>query len=227
MQTPSLLSTYFTHDTGEIAVDLSVHQLAESLGTAIDAKDSNTCRHSEEVAVIAQSLGATLGVSSHYANILHIAGHLHDIGKIGIPDKVLQKKGPLTDDEYAIIKLHPVIGANIVSPVSTLVEIGIREMVLHHHERFDGTGYPSGLAENDIPYGARIIAVADSLSAMMQDRPYRKAMSFENCLVELQNFSGSQFDPLVVDALVSSDKEIGGLMRSLKKKKTELHALAV
>ncbi|WP_051677110.1 HD-GYP domain-containing protein [Maridesulfovibrio frigidus] len=189
-------------------VQQTIHQFAESLGNAIDAKDSCTSSHSEDVAVITQEICLQMGLCQEDCTALHIAGHLHDIGKIGIPDSILNKKGGLTDAEYEVIKQHPVTGAGIVGPVEFFSgDNGIARMILHHHERFDGRGYPEGLKGEDIPLGARIIAVADTISAMMQDRPYRDAIPFEQVVKEIVNCSGTQFDPTVVDAfLIISDK---------------------
>lgn len=199
------------------AVSQSLHQFAESLGNAIDAKDPHTSCHSEEVAVVAQAIGQKLGLTCREADILHIAGHLHDIGKIGVPDRVLRKQGPLNEEEMHLIRQHPAIGANIVQPVQAFSKMtGIRAMILHHHERYDGKGYPYGLAGNAIPRGARIIAVADSLSAMLQNRPYRKAMSFDEAMDELKQCSGYQFDPLVVQAALATQQHIHDLTAMLK-----------
>ncbi|WP_291327580.1 HD-GYP domain-containing protein [Desulfovibrio sp. UCD-KL4C] len=194
--------------SGYDLVHETVHQFAESLGNAIDAKDTCTSSHSDEVAVISKALGVQIRLKPDECRALHIAGHLHDIGKIGIPDSILKKKGKLTDEEYEVVKEHPVIGSEIVSPVLVFSgENGITEMILYHHERFDGKGYPAGLKGTDIPFGARIIAVADTLSAIMQDRPYRKAMSFNHALKEIKRCSQTQFDPVVVNALLEvSDK---------------------
>lgn len=201
----------------EDAVSRSIHQFAESLGNAIDAKDSHTRCHSEEVAVIAQALGQTIGLPCRAADMLHIAGHLHDIGKIGVPDNVLQKQGPLTEEEWILVRQHPVIGANIVRPVQAFSEMtGIRGMILHHHERYDGTGYPAGLAGEAIPIGARIIAVADSLSAMLQHRPYRPPMQFAEAMEEIQRGSGTQFDPRIVGVFVAARHHISDLVDMLK-----------
>eukprot|EP00828_Plagiopyla_frontata_P042547 TRINITY_DN6375_c0_g1_i1.p1 TRINITY_DN6375_c0_g1~~TRINITY_DN6375_c0_g1_i1.p1 ORF type:complete len:262 (-),score=73.59 TRINITY_DN6375_c0_g1_i1:47-832(-) len=184
------------------AVQMTVHQFAESLSHIIDAKDHCTHNHSEEVAVMAQAIGQQMGFSAKQADILHVAGHLHDIGKVGIQDSILKKRGPLTRSEFDIIKTHPEIGAQIMAPVTPFSgENGIVKMILHHHERFDGKGYPHGLKGRGIPLGARIIAVADSLSAMLQHRPYRKAMTYAEALDEIVACTGTQFDPKVVDAL--------------------------
>ncbi|CCO24631.1 HD-GYP domain-containing protein [Maridesulfovibrio hydrothermalis] len=189
-------------------VNLTIHQFAESLGNAIDAKDHCTCSHSEEVAVISQAIGVEMGLSAVKCELLHIAGHLHDIGKIGLPDSILKKSGKLTGEEYEIVKKHPVIGAEIVSPVVSVSGIDkVAGIILHHHERYDGQGYPHGLRGEEIPFGARIIAVADTLSAMASNRPYRDALPFQDIIAEIDACSGSQFDPQVVQAFMEiSDK---------------------
>ena len=187
----------------------TLHQLAKSLGNAIDAKDSNTSSHSDEVAEISLQIGEAMGLPAAWLEILHIAGHLHDIGKIGVPDSVLLKDGPLSSEEWELIRTHPTIGANIIAPVDAFSQMTtIREIILHHHERYDGEGYPDGLAGNAIPLGARIVAVADSLSAMLQNRPYRKALPFQEALEEIYRNSGTQFDPAVVTALLRIARRI-------------------
>lgn len=203
------------------AVQMTVHQFAESLSNIIDAKDHTTHSHSQEVAEISQIIGVQMGLSPNQAESLHVAGHLHDIGKVGIEDAILKKKGPLSSAEFDIIKQHPVIGAEIMAPITPFAgKNGIVRMILHHHERFDGTGYPHGLKGRDIPLGARIIAVADSLSAMLQDRPYRHAMSFQCALSEIRDCAGTQFDPDVVDALFSCHRKVGDYLWGLHKERT-------
>ncbi len=181
----------------------SIHQFAESLGNAMDAKDHCTQDHSEQVAVIAHCLALEVGFSPRLAWAIHIAGHLHDIGKIGLPDCILSKPGRLTEQEWAAVRRHPEIGAQIVAPVKALNgDSGIAAMILHHHERWDGGGYPHGLCGAQIPSGARVLAVADSLSAMVQDRPYRPGMSIDIALEEIRNAAGSQLDPDMVAAFL-------------------------
>lgn len=188
---------------------LTLHQLAESLGRAVDAKDAWTCAHSEEVAVVGQILALSMGLTPAQAELVHLAGHLHDIGKIGIPDAILQKGGPLTKEEFEVIKRHPVIGEAIVQPVKALNgQSGVARMIRHHHERYDGLGYPDGLSGYDIPLGARILAVADSLSAMMQERPYKGALSFEHAEAEIMAQSQKMYDPRVVRAFVAGREHI-------------------
>ena len=184
-------------------------------GNAIDAKDPYTSLHSEEVAEVAHAIALSLGLDAMTADIIHVAGHLHDIGKIGVPDQVLQKKGPLNDEEWEFIRRHPDMGADILRPVEALSQNGIVDMVRHHHERFDGSGYPSGLTGEEIPLGARIIALADSLSAILQNRPYRKARGFDEAMEEIINCSGAQFDPRVVTAFLRVQDKIRSIISFL------------
>ena len=203
------------------AVQMTVHQFAESLSHIIDAKDHCTHCHSEEVAVMSQTIGQQMGLSAKQADILHVAGHLHDIGKVGIQDSILKKRGSLTRSEFDIIKKHPEIGAQIMAPIIPFSgKNGIVEMIRHHHERYDGKGYPHGLKGQDIPLGARIIAVADSLSAMLQQRPYRKAMTYEEALDEVVACTGTQFDPRVVDAFFGVHGIIREYLQSLHNQET-------
>lgn len=180
-----------------------VHQMAEGFGRAIDAKDPFTKNHSDEVAVLARLTARAMGLAPAMADAVHVAGHLHDVGKIGVPDMVLRKTGPLTPEEWAQVREHPRTGAAILAPVQCLSDMAIPEMVLCHHERFDGRGYPLGLKQTAIPLGARIIAVADSFSAMLQKRPYRGAMSMAQACAEIRLGMGSQFDPNVARAFLS------------------------
>jgi len=179
-----------------------LHQFAESLGHAVDARDSDTFNHSWEVAELSRMLAGGVGLPPKQAETVHLAGHLHDIGKIGVPDAILKKQGKLTPEEWRLMKLHPETGAAIIRPVEAFGgEGGIADMVLYHHERFDGTGYPHRLKGEEIPLGARIIAVADTISAMLQNRPYRRGTSFQAVLAEIRRCAGTQFDPAVVFAL--------------------------
>ncbi|MEW6593637.1 MAG: HD-GYP domain-containing protein [Thermodesulfobacteriota bacterium] len=190
---------------------LSLHQLAESLGNAVDARDSHTYDHSQQVAVVGYLLARAMGCSARQADIIHIAGHLHDIGKIGLPDAVLQKEGKLSDGEWALVRKHPEIGARIAAPVKAFSgKEGIAAIIFAHHERFDGGGYPLGLKGGEIPIGARIIAVADALSAMIQDRPYRKGRSLAEAEEEVLAHGGAQFDPIVVAAFAGVRREVRG-----------------
>ncbi|EGJ49314.1 HD-GYP domain-containing protein [Desulfocurvibacter africanus] len=195
-----------------VTVTTLIHQLAESLGNAVDAKDPHTLAHSEEVAVVTQTLALSMGLPPASADLIHVAGHLHDLGKIGVPDAVLRKPGKLAPDEWLLIKAHPSIGADILRPLDCLRDSGIMEMVLHHHERFDGQGYPHGLRGQSIPLGARIITLADSLSAMLQARPYRPPLEFDEAASEIERCSGSQFDPEVVKAFMGNKDKVRTLV---------------
>ncbi|MDP2948007.1 MAG: diguanylate cyclase, partial [Chloroflexota bacterium] len=179
---------------------LGTFGLLESLVTAVDNKDHYTRAHSENVTDYALLLAEELGFSDDVRRTLRIAGLLHDVGKICIPDYILRKPGPLTAEEYGIIKQHVVIADYLLVDLPNVAEV--RSAVLHHHERFDGAGYVRGLKGEEIPLLGRIMAVADAFSAMVLDRPYRKARSFEDALIELRHCSGSQFDPEMLDAFV-------------------------
>jgi len=188
---------------------LSLHQLSESLGNAVDAKDMPTHNHSQHVAVISYLIALAMGFNTKQADVIHIAGHLHDIGKIGVPDVVLKKQGKFTDEDWKWMKRHPEIGAKIAAPVKAFKSNGgIWEIILHHHERFDGAGYPASLKSKDIPIGGRIVAIADTLSALIQDRPYRKGRSFEDAVEEIAKNSGTQFDPVVVRVFIEINDKI-------------------
>lgn len=172
----------------------------ETLRYTVDAKDSYTKGHSERVSEYAVLLGKKLCINSDDLYTLRIGGLFHDIGKIGIPDSILTKNGKLTDDEYEQIKNHPSIGAKILSNASIFTDI--IPIVKHHHERFDGTGYPDGLKGNEIPYMARIVAVADAFDAMASRRPYRDEVEIQKIIEQISNNKNSQFDPEIADALL-------------------------
>ncbi|MBI4329728.1 MAG: CHASE2 domain-containing protein [Chloroflexi bacterium] len=175
-----------------------------ALAAAIDAKDHYTRGHSQRVTELALLGAKSLNVSQEELEILEYAGILHDIGKIGIPDNILGKPGRLTPEEFDTIRQHPRLGAIIITGVPFLEEA--RKLVLHHHERFDGNGYPDGLVGNDIPLGARLLAVADAFDSMTSDRAYRAAMSTEAAMNELYKHLGTQFCPVAVEAFVSGFK---------------------
>ena len=180
----------------------------ESLRLAVDAKDSYTKNHSDRVAYYSVLIAKALKLSTEEIEIIRDGALFHDIGKIGIPDSILQKIGPLTDDEYHDIKNHPSIGEHILMPAKIFTNI--IPVVKHHHERFDGKGYPSGLSGSDIPLAARIACVADSFDAMTSDRSYRPRFTLYKALKELENCKGTQFDPEIVDVFlleVAKNKE--------------------
>lgn len=172
--------------------------LLDSMISAVDNKDYYTRAHSEEVTEYALWIAQELGLSEEAQKTIRYAGLLHDVGKIGIPDEILRKPGHLTDEEYEVMKQHPVVGAMIVSSIPDMTDIlpGVK----HHHERWDGRGYPDGLAGEAIPLLARILAVPDTFSAMTTDRPYRKGMKWTEAARLIKEGVGTQFDPQIVDA---------------------------
>ncbi len=177
-----------------------------ALSSSIDAKDPYTCGHSDRVARISVSLARQLGCSAEELNTIYLSGLLHDIGKIGIDDNVLRKPGKLTKEEYEHIKTHPELGYRILAGVKQLDKV--LPVVLHHHEAWDGSGYPAGLAGEACPKLARIVAVADSVDAMGSDRPYRKGMPAEKLDEIFRAGTGRQWDPEVVDAFFAVREEI-------------------
>ncbi len=178
-----------------------------ALALAVEAKDPYSAGHSKRVGFYATKIGEMMGLSEDMRRTLNDAGVLHDIGKIGIKDEILLKPGMLTSEEQKIMQQHPVIGEAIVKPVRSLQKVVA--LVRHHHERFDGTGYPSGLKGEEIPLGARILSVADTYDSMVTDRPYRKRLSLEEAKAELRRNAGIQHDPVIVEAFlrVVADKE--------------------
>jgi len=197
----------------QVAVALSNSKLMEKLdqlnwGTlralarTVDAKSSWTAGHSGRVSRIALEVADTLNLDPKERENLHRAGLLHDIGKLGVPAAILDKPGKLSHQEYETMKAHPQTGVRILEPIKEY-EVLI-PMILHHHERFDGNGYPHGLSGNSINFGARILAVADSYDALISDRPYRDGMPLERVMGIMQEESGRQFDPVVVEALINS-----------------------
>ncbi len=174
----------------------------EVLATAIDAKDPYTQGHSRRVTQYSVAIAEEMNLSPKEVEDIRYAGLLHDVGKIGIKDSIIRKPGRLTDEEYAIIKKHPAIGAKILRPVDFLADK--IPGVLHHHEYYDGRGYPDHLTGEDIPLAGRIICVADAFDAMTTNRPYRKGLTVKTAVGELKKFSGKQFDPVCVEAFLKA-----------------------
>jgi response regulator RpfG family c-di-GMP phosphodiesterase len=192
----------------------TAHELAESLGRAVDARDNRLFQHSELVAELSSMLASAHGLTPRQASMVHMAAHLHDIGKIGIPDHVLHKPGALTPAEWEIMRQHPRLGADIIRPVRVFGGTpGVCEMVLTHHERFNGSGYPLGLAGTAIPLGARIIAVADAFCAMTEERPYCRSRTLDEAVDEIVRSSGTMFDPHVVQDFLTLRGALERLMK--------------
>ncbi len=171
----------------------------QSLADALEVKDPYTRGHSERVSRYSVAIGAALGLGVDDLAQIELGGHLHDLGKIGVREAVLNKPGPLSPEEYAHIMTHPVVGWRLLQPLLVDMPMALR-VVRSHHERLDGRGMPDGLAGDGIPLEARIAAVADSFDAMTSHRPYRRGMTVEAAVAELQRCVGGQYDPAVVDA---------------------------
>jgi HD-GYP domain-containing protein (c-di-GMP phosphodiesterase class II) len=178
---------------------IDIHEFVSSLVAALEAKDSYTSGHSERVAELSERLAIEMGFDEERTFIVHISAHLHDIGKIGIRDSILHKPGKLEREEIIEIQRHSQIGYEILRKVKAFQ--GIALIVKHHHERFDGKGYPDGLKGEEIPIESRIITVADSFDAMVSPRPYRREMNIEEAMREISFHSGEQFDPEVATVI--------------------------
>jgi len=171
-----------------------------ALTEAVDARDHYTKNHSEHVTKYAVGIAKEMNLNEHTIDIIEDAARLHDVGKIGIHDYILMKPGKLTPEEWDEVKLHSLKGEKILEPLTFLD--GTIDIIRSHHERHDGEGYPDGLKGDEIPIGARVMAVADSFDAMISERPYRKALSIEEAKEELIRNKGAQFDPQIVDAFL-------------------------
>lgn len=172
-----------------------------ALNDALEVKDAYTGGHATRVQDYAVKLAKATGMKKREVEMIRTAALLHDIGKIGIPDFILNKEGKLTADEYNIIKEHPVMGARILSNVDSLKEIST--IIRHHHEKFDGSGYPDAIKHEEIPLESAILSIADSFDAMTTDRPYKRSMALIEALQELKDNKGTQFDPTLVDVFVN------------------------
>lgn len=185
----------------ERTYDATLH----ALSNALDVRDTETEGHARRVVRYMELIAEELGLPEDMYPTLRRGALLHDIGKIGVPDHVLRKPGPLNEAEWAVMRTHPDLGAGIIEEIPFLEEVAV--IVRAHHERWDGRGYPDGLAGNDIPLGARIFAVADSFDAMTSDRPYRLGRSMQEALGEVLGGRGTQFDPQVCDAFLRVPRE--------------------
>lgn len=185
---------------------IDYHEIIECIACALDAKDPYTAGHSQRVSDMAMKVCELIGLKEEDVEKIHIAAHLHDIGKIGVPDAILNKTERLNEEEWEAIKKHPSIGADILSKSHHLNEL--KHIVLCHHERYDGKGYPLGLAGKNIPVGARIIAICDSIDAMTSNRCYRKAHDFQFCYEEIKKNLGVMYDPIIGEYVLKHWQEI-------------------
>ena len=195
--------------------EIDYHEIIDCITCALDARDPYTAGHSERVSDMALKVCQLIGLKKDDILKIHIAAHLHDIGKIGVPDSVLNKAGKLTDEEFAYIKKHPQIGAEILRKSNKLSELS--DIVLMHHERYDGKGYPLGRAGADIPIGARIIAVCDSIDAITSNRCYRKAHDFDYCYQEIEKNLSKMYDPIVGQYVLDHWDEVTSVVREHQK----------
>lgn len=204
---PILLTYYSFENYNKLRTESK--QTIELLADAVDKRDRYTFQHSLRVSTYVEKVARRMGLDMEDLEMVVFAARIHDLGKIGIPSSVLLKEAALTPDERRIIEQHPNIGARIIGNLSTYESL--RDLIAYHHERVDGKGYPFGLSYKQIPLGARILAVADAFEAMTSDRPYRKALPFEQAISELERGKGTQFDPEVVDhflSVLSEDKQV-------------------
>jgi len=178
----------------------------KSLAEALEAKDPYTNGHSKRVTEVTVALAAEAGLSALHLDRIRLAGLVHDIGKIGIPEQILHKPDKLTDAEYEMIKEHSVIGQKILRPIIRDQEV--LRIVRNHHERYDGSGYPDGISGDAIPECVRLIAVADTYDAMTSNRPYRKALTPEIARELILKGSGTQFDPQVVELFLATEAKL-------------------
>lgn len=174
-------------------------ELTKALSNALDSRDTYTLYHSENVAAYSLEIARKMKLSASECDAIYVGGLLHDIGKIGIPEHILKKPGQLTADEFETIKKHPLIGLEMIQHVSIFKENGVLDIVLYHHERYDGKGYPKGLKGTEIPLAARIINIADTFDAMTTNRVYRGQVNVAEALHEIRLNKGKQFDPEIAD----------------------------
>ncbi len=184
-----------------------------ALAYALEAKDRYTGGHSQRVAGITVAIAVSLGLPQENIDKIKLAGLIHDVGKIGVRESVLNKPGRLNDEEMKHIQKHPEIGERLLAPVAEDEEI--LRWVRHHHERYDGTGYPDRAGGDRIPLGARILAVADAFEAMISERPYRSAMTEKAALAEIERGAGAQFDPMIAEVLLRNKRKMDTILGSL------------
>jgi HD-GYP domain-containing protein (c-di-GMP phosphodiesterase class II) len=182
------------------SLERTFYETVEALANALEAQDEYTASHARSLTDMVLTVGAELGIEGKDLKRLELGALFHDIGKIGIPSDILRKPGKLTDEEWRIIKMHPELGEKILAPIDRLADV--RPIVRHCHEHFDGTGYPDKLTGDRIPIESRIILVCDAFDAMTTDRSYRKALPVAEACRRLNEASGGQFDPLIVEAFM-------------------------
>ena len=182
------------------------HEFVECISSALDARDPYTGDHSRRVSDTATVLAKMLGLADDEIQEIHIAAHLHDIGKIGIPDSILLKPGRLDDEEWVLMKQHPQIGADILSKSPSFSRISA--IILHHHERYDGKGYPDGLKGEDIPIAAQVVSIVDVYDALVSPRVYKKAFPHEQAMQMIMNGECGVFNPLLLECLEEIQDQI-------------------
>ena len=190
-----------------IIEELEIERAEAQTGTfanLLRMRDRSVGMHSERMRLLARNVGKRFGLSSREIRLVETASHLHDLGSIAIPDPILHKPGPLSMEERGIMQGHAQFGYDALQQTGKFRQVA--EMVLHHHEWYDGSGYPNGLVGNDIPFGSRVIAVLDAFDSMTDERPYRRARSQREAAEELISEKGIQFDPEVVDAVLEAVK---------------------
>jgi len=203
---PAAEVSAFDRADGPHGLPQSILDTVTSLAYAIDAKDQYTQGHSQKVSAYAALLAEALGMSEGEVEEIRMGAILHDVGKVGIPEHILNKGGPLNPEEWDTMKTHVIFGGKLLEPMAPLERI--RQMVLHHHEFFDGSGYPEGLAGQNIPLGARIITIADSYDTITSDRSYKKGRTAEEALAEVERCANNQFDPELVVAFVRAMRQL-------------------
>ena len=196
---PAVLALFSENISEEGREEAALVGMVEALVTLVEARDYSTGRHSQQVADLVLRLTRALGLPPSEAQMIALASRLHDVGKVAIPDAVLQKAGRLTEEEWGLMRTHPLVGAEVVSHIPALRPLA--PVIRAHHERWDGQGYPNHLKGEAIPFGARILTVVDAYLAMTVDRPYQQGCSPPVALAELRRCAGSQFDPHVVEAV--------------------------
>ena len=228
---PSLYVIYRIYRTQSTAIQEKQRHLEETealhlrtietLAVAVEAKDQTTSAHLSRVRVYVSEIGKLLKLDEFEMKALVTAAYLHDIGKLAVPEQILNKRGKLLRDEFETIKTHPVVGAEILERAR--FPYPVVPIVRGHHECWDGSGYPDGLAGEKIPIGARILAVADYFDALVSDRPYRAAMALDDAIALIRRGTGTQFDPAIVDILCSRYQEFEALARAQQNEMPPLH----